>query len=326
MKDEIIKDMLDSYYFGEKVKIKKEDLKTTYELSLKTGHGTMTCYDIFEGISLIYNDFHAFDCEEFLCEKKVSDTLIEINHCNKGRFECELEPGMLNYLGEGDLVASFAYHQKQISSFTLGYYEGLELLIDIPKAEKSISNFLNEEIKFNYLYELIKENNGIAIFRSNKEIDHVISELYNVDERIKMSYFKLKCVELLLFLKITNLERNKSISKNGFSLKHVNTIKMIKDELTENLNKDLTLNELSKKYNISKTTIKTCFKAIYGKPLFKWRKEYRLQHAEELLKNTDFKIAEIANKVGYKNSSKFTAAFKDYSGFTPSEYRTLKKY
>ena len=101
---------------------------------------------------------------------------------------------------------------------------------------------------------------------------------------------------------------------------------MIKNELTENLNKDLTLNELSKKYNISKTTIKTCFKAIYGKPLFKWRKEYRLQHAEELLKNTDFKIVEIANKVGYKNSSKFTAAFKDYSGFTPSEYRTLKKY
>ena len=45
--------------------------------------------------------------------KKVSDTLIEINHCNKGRFECELEPGMLNYLGEGDLVTSIAYHQNK---------------------------------------------------------------------------------------------------------------------------------------------------------------------------------------------------------------------
>ena len=71
MKDGIIKEMLDSCYFNEKVKIKKGNLKTTYELSLKTGHGTMTCYDIFEGISLIYNDFHAFDCEEFYAKKSI---------------------------------------------------------------------------------------------------------------------------------------------------------------------------------------------------------------------------------------------------------------
>lgn len=326
MKNEIINDILNSYFNNENVKIVDDGLKTTFYLKLKTGHGTMTCYNIFDGVTLIYNDFHAFGCEEFLCEKNIPKTIIEINHCNKGRFECELEPGILNYLGEGDLVASFAFYEKYISSFTLGYYEGIELLIDIPIAEKSVSDFIGEEIKLDYFYDLIEQNKGIAIFRSNKEIDHVISELYHVDNRIKMSYFKLKCVELLLFFKITDLKENTTLPEKGFSVKHVNIIKKIKKEITENLDKDLTLEELSIKYNVSKTTIKTCFKAIYGKPLFKWRKEYKLQHAAELLKNTDMKIAEIANEIGYKNSSKFASAFKEYTGMTPSEFRVKNKF
>lgn len=324
MKDEIVKKMLDFCCFEEPPEIEKKDFQTIYHLNLKTGSGTMTCYDVFPGITLIYNDFHAFECGEFLNEKDISKNLIEINHCNKGRFECKIEPEIFGYLGEGDLVASLAYCKKQISSFPLGYYEGLELLIDIPIAEKSISNFIGEEFSLKYIKDLVKENQGIAIFRSKEEIEHVISELYHVDERIKQSYFKLKCVELMLFFKIANLEKNETITYNGFSLKQVNIIKAIKKEISQNLDEEITLNELSKKYCISKTSIKTCFKAIYGKSLFKWRKEYRLQYASELLKNTDYKISEIANNVGYKNSSKFTAAFKDYTGTTPSKYRSSK--
>ncbi|WP_331456249.1 helix-turn-helix domain-containing protein [Methanobrevibacter arboriphilus] len=75
---------------------------------------------------------------------------------------------------------------------------------------------------------------------------------------------------------------------------------------------------------MSITSLKTSFKAIYGKPVYAWRKEYRLQIAKELLNKEDYKISEIANKVGYKNPSKFSAAFKEYYKLTPSQYRLQK--
>ncbi|WP_225369694.1 helix-turn-helix domain-containing protein [Methanobrevibacter arboriphilus] len=103
------------------------------------------------------------------------------------------------------------------------------------------------------------------------------------------------------------------------------TIKSIKKELIKNIHNPITLEYLSKKYNISITSLKTSFKAIYGKPVYAWRKEYRLQIAKELLNKEDYKISEIANKVGYKNPSKFSAAFKEYYKLTPSQYRSRKK-
>ena len=52
-------------------------------------------------------------------------------------------------------------------------------------------------------YETLEKNNGFVLLRANEKIDHVIGELYGVDERIKQSYYKLKCNKI--FDKITGL-------------------------------------------------------------------------------------------------------------------------
>ena len=46
-----------------------------------------------------------------------------------------------------------------------------------------------------------------------------------------------------------------------------------------------------------------------------------MQKASLLLKATDEKIADIAQKAGYSNASKFSAAFKKELGLSPFEYR-----
>ena len=67
--------------------------------------------------------------------------------------------------------------------------------------------------------------------------------------------------------------------------------------------------------------LKNCFKEIYGKPIFKWRKEYRLDYASRLIEEGQLNISEISKKVGYSPPSKFSQAFKEYIGCAPSEYR-----
>ena len=64
-----------------------------------------------------------------------------------------------------------------------------------------------------------EKSQGYVLLRSNNKIDHVIGELYHVDNRIKLSYFKLKCLELLLFFSITNFDVHENISLPNSRLK-----------------------------------------------------------------------------------------------------------
>ena len=55
--------------------------------------------------------------------------------------------------------------------------------------------------------------------------------------------------------------------------------------------------------------------------LYAYLREYRLQTAQKLLTETDASIAEIAHRVGYENPNKFSSAFRQVFGMTPTEYR-----
>ena len=102
-------------------------------------------------------------------------------------------------------------------------------------------------------YETLEKNNGFVLLRANEKIDHVIGELYGVDERIKQSYYKLKCLELLLFFSITNFTKTESFS---LSKKQVKIIENVKNDLVENLETKITIDQLANKYGMSKTTLK----------------------------------------------------------------------
>ena len=75
--------------------------------------------------------------------------------------------------------------------------------------------------------------------------------------------------------------------------------------------------------NITLTTMKKCFKAVYGTPIHSYVKDYRIHAAADLLRQTGLSIAEISEKVGYSNQSKFTESFKQRMGGTPLAYRNL---
>ena len=168
------------------------------------------------------------------------------------------------------------------------------------------------------LYEHLEKSKGYRLLRANEKIDHVIGELYCVDEIIKEPYFKLKCLELLLFVSIARETKTESLS---LSKKQVDIIENVKNDLINDLESKITIDELSERYGISKTNLKNCFKEVYGKPIYKWRKEYKLDYACRLIEEGDLKISEISKQVGYSSPSKFSQAFKKYVGCTPSEYR-----
>ena len=83
----------------------------------------------------------------------------------------------------------------------------------------------------------------------------------------------------------------------------------------------ITIEEPSKQYLISPTTLKNAFKSAYGTALAAHIKEHPMGQAAKMLKGTHKSTAEIARAVGYDSQSKFTAAFKTYFQVLPGEYR-----
>ena len=290
--------------------------KKTIKLGKDAEYGKMETYSLFDGIIIAFMDICIDNIDNVFFEDKLSSRLLQINHCAKGRYSYAVGDDRIVYFGKGDLCVSIYDLTKTISDFPLGYYEGLEIFIDVDVANDHVKELI-PGFDLIELYENLEKSKGYRLVRANEKIDHVIGELYCVDERIKEPYFRLKCLELLLFVSIAYESKTESIS---LSKKHVDMVEHVRDDLIEDLESRITIDELAKRYGVSKTTLKNCFKEVYGKPIFKWRKEYRLDLACRLIEDGDLTISEISRKVGYSSPSKFGQAFREHVGCTPSEY------
>lgn len=101
----------------------------------------------------------------------------------------------------------------------------------------------------------------------------------------------------------------------------IQTVNEVHELLISDLTRRYTIEELSAKFHINQTTLKTTFKTVFGQSIGGYMKEYRIKRAKELLCHSDASVAEIAFAVGYENQSKFTVAFRNITGTLPRDYR-----
>lgn len=99
------------------------------------------------------------------------------------------------------------------------------------------------------------------------------------------------------------------------------TIQKIVLFIAKNYDQDITLQEIAEDFKINDSYLSALFKKEIGMNLSSYLQRYRLYRAMDLLKNSDFRINEIAYKVGYQNPCYFTEQFKKIYGITPSELR-----
>ena len=138
---------------------------------------------------------------------------------------------------------------------------------------------------------------------------------------VQKYYLKVKIFELLLYLDALELAGTKE-ERPYFYKTQVEKIKAIRSLMTENLTEHYTLDDLAKRFDIPHTTMKSCFKSIYGNSIFAYMREYRMNYAANLLREqNDLSIAQIAGMVGYDSPGKFSSAFKAVMGSTPLSYR-----
>ena len=83
----------------------------------------------------------------------------------------------------------------------------------------------------------------------------------------------------------------------------------------------LNVNMISDHFKKTPSHITRVFKSVYGITLSNYISEYRINVAVHLLNNTNTKIKDISDALGYANSNVFIRTFKKIKGVTPAQFR-----
>lgn len=95
----------------------------------------------------------------------------------------------------------------------------------------------------------------------------------------------------------------------------------IKTLLDASVFRRVTLDDLGRELNLSKTSLCREFKKWYGVSPYGYLLEKRISVAKEMLKNTDKKIKEISEKLCFFDEYNFSNAFKKKEGCSPLAWR-----
>jgi two-component system response regulator YesN len=101
-------------------------------------------------------------------------------------------------------------------------------------------------------------------------------------------------------------------------------IRRICEYIKKHLEEDLSLSALSNIFHINPSYLSRIFHKETGTQLSQYITEARIDKAIALLKTTDDKIYEIAEKVGFETAGYFTKVFCRAVGMSPKEFRLQK--
>ncbi|MFB3162144.1 response regulator [Neobacillus sp. 179-J 1A1 HS] len=151
-------------------------------------------------------------------------------------------------------------------------------------------------------------------FKAPEDIEERVDLFFDSNGTFSLEkYKKRKKREITIFLKKV---------KKRTQQKGNNIITDIEKYLQENFDRDVKLQEISDHFYISREYISRKFKQEFNENISDYIVRIRMEKAKSLLKNSQLKIYEIANMIGYQDDKYFRKVFKKVEGITPNEYRT----
>ena len=117
----------------------------------------------------------------------------------------------------------------------------------------------------------------------------------------------MKCITRILFLV-------ESIHRFGYICSSFEFIE-------KNMNKPISITDLCEYSNISKSVLYKSFQKHLNTSPNQYINEKKIAKAKDLINNTEMPIKEIADNLGFTNTTYFYKLFKKVTGITPIQYK-----
>lgn len=144
--------------------------------------------------------------------------------------------------------------------------------------------------------------------------EEILNELFS-----KQICYEKICVSK--FFDILGLLSRKIADLTGPHKKYMDKMSYIIQTMNREYQKDYSLEEYANMCQMSKYHFLRIFKEITGSSPMEYKNKIRIEHAKEMLEDSETPINEIGSKVGYSSPTYFCDIFKNKTGLSPSAYR-----
>ncbi len=299
--------------------ISKCESEEVYRLIEPVGEGIMKHNHIVKGIELVYSELEAYN-PNYQAEKKEVDA-IEIMYIVDGHGEFELQNRQFVSGDKGDVLI---FNSKSaVKKCRLGK-SGMNCLSLIVFTEDAVA-FLNDffdtnDFSASVFFREIRAGNSVVSYPADDLLEKLFLEMTRLPEKFTVHKLKLAVAHVLLLMLERKDKRNSTdLYFSGNTGRKVQNVRRL---INLNLEKEVSIEELSQKVNLNRTTLQKVFKEMYGLTINEYRTKARIQLAKNLLVSTGLSITEIAGRCGYENASKFSEVFKRNEGISPKHWRS----
>ncbi|MEN5085047.1 AraC family transcriptional regulator [Sphingobacterium faecium] len=215
--------------------------------------------------------------------------------------------------------------------------QGLNVELFVPK--NTVQNSISLSIDASYLRELIGtridhplvntilENKQPLLFEELvcipllEVVDDIVSS--KVPTLLQDFYYKLKTQELICQLLISLVSRDEK-KVRALNMADIKMLYQVKERLLNNLEEAPSIAELSKFSGVSETKLKRLFNQVFGKSIFQYFQNFRMQEAARLLREERLSVSEVGYQLGFSNLGHFTKVFEAVIGVKPKKYSKVR--
>ena len=184
----------------------------------------------------------------------------------------------------------------------------------------------------NYIYIAVL---GLTEAEINSKYAEITKSIYDI-MGIELSYiiqFKYNSVcDIFIQNDVKMLAENMSVitndsleSENHLQLQNNDTVALAKKYIDKNFSKEICLDDVAEYVDLSSAYFSRLFKLQTGENFIDYLIKIRMEKGKLLLAETNLKTYQVGENVGYNNSKYFCKLFKNYTEYTPTEYRSKMK-
>lgn len=293
---------------------------TEYFYEDETGDARITVYHLFPGLNVSYVSTHTSRIDFSSLKKEKQKKYIGFHYCKEGRIEQEAE-GEFIYLMPGDCLVMVHDSGVRECYFPLKHYHGISIEIDPSVLEPKMAEYLEDkDVEPEKIVHYLCHKKQAVILRNKEALVHIFKESYHVNEEHKLSYLKIKVMELLFVIGTLNPHESE-VEEIHISRSQAELVKKIASYISEHINEKLNLQNLTLEFGVSASHLQKIFQNVYGMTVASYIRVEKMQNAAQVLIHTERSIDDIAEEFGYSSEGKFSAAFKKIMGDTPSIFR-----